>query len=293
MNAPAHIQPALTVRTALDFGLSLQQTPRFWFENDPFKTRIFDGLAMTFPDGERYFIESVRLVRDRITDDALNQEVKDFIRQEAQHGIAHEKYNQMMRQQGLPVDRLLGDMNQRFGFLLKNRPAEVNLAITAASEHLTALMAECFFAQRDTLARVDPQMRALFAWHAIEEMEHRAVVFDVMNHVGPVDYKIRARALALTSFLMTFFTLYRANELLRADGFSPLQRARMYAAGLPWLLGRKGLLTPMRKPFMQWFRRDFHPNDIPMVAQYPVWVQVFAETGNPLLAGEAFWAAGK
>lgn len=83
------------------------------------------------------------------------------------------------------------------------------------------------------------------------------------------------------------------DELLRADGFSPLQRARMYAGGLPWLLGRKGLLTPMRKPFMQWFRRDFHPNDIPMVAQYPVWVQVFAETGNPLLAGEAFWAAGK
>ncbi len=294
MNAPAHITPPLTVRTALDFGLSLDQTPRFWFGGDPFKTRVFDALAMAFPDGERYFIESVRLVRDQITDSRLQQEVRDFIRQEAQHGMAHEKYNDMMRRQGLPVDHLLDGFNRRFNAMLKNRPAKINLAITAASEHLTALMAECFFAHQDTLADVDPNMRALLAWHAIEEMEHRAVVFDVMNHVGLNTPGLRARALLMTTLMMYGFTLYRANELLKGDGFDAIERARLFAGGLPWLFGpRKGILAPMRSAYLQWFKPDFHPNDIPVVAQYPVWLRVFEETRNPLLAAEAFWAAGK
>lgn len=83
------------VRTNLDF--KLDDIPRFWFGDDPFRTRIFDALSLTFPEGERYFIESVRLFRDKIEDPELQQKVKDFIRQEAQHGIAHDKMNDLMK----------------------------------------------------------------------------------------------------------------------------------------------------------------------------------------------------
>lgn len=49
---------------------------------------MFDALSLTFPVGERYFIESVRALRDKITDPELQQRVTDFIKQEAQHGNA-------------------------------------------------------------------------------------------------------------------------------------------------------------------------------------------------------------
>ena len=89
MNALVTYQVDPVVRTKLNF--KLEEVPRFWFGGDPFRTRLFDALSLTFPDGERYFIESVRLFRDKITDPDLQQRVADFIRQEAQHGIAHDK----------------------------------------------------------------------------------------------------------------------------------------------------------------------------------------------------------
>jgi predicted metal-dependent hydrolase len=58
MNAHVSYQVEPVVRTKLDFHLD--QAPRFWFGGDPFRTRMFDALSLTFPDGERYFIEYVR-----------------------------------------------------------------------------------------------------------------------------------------------------------------------------------------------------------------------------------------
>lgn len=294
MNAPLAIQYSadMQVRKNLDFQLE-QHMPRFWFGGDPFKTRVFDALSLTFPDGERYFISSVRLYRDQITDPELQAKVKDFILQEAQHGIAHDKMNQILIAQGMPVEEMIGEMKGRFDDWLKNKRPEVNIAITAASEHLTALMAECFYAQKATLAEVDPYVRALFAWHAIEEMEHRDVAFDVMQDVAKVSYALRTRALVLTSVMMYGFTLYRTNIMLKADGFNGRERAKLFAKGLPWLFGKKGILSAMKKPYTDWFKRDFHPSQHPVLAQYPVWVETLEKTGDPIQAGEALWQAGK
>ena len=293
MNAPLNAQYSadMQVRKNLDFQLE-QKMPRFWFGGDPFKTRVFDALSLTFPDGERYFINSVRLYRDQITDPELQAKVKDFIMQEAQHGIAHDRMNQVMKDQGLPVDEMVGQMKIRLNEWLEHRSPQLNIAITAASEHLTALMAECFYAKKSTLAVVDPYVRAMYAWHAIEEMEHRDVTFDVMQNVAKVDYLLRARALVITSALMYGYTMYRTNIMLKADGFSKIERAKQFAKGTQWLFGKGGLLKSMKKPYLDWFKRDFHPNQHPVLAQYPVWVEMMEKTGDPIAAGQALWEAG-
>ena len=291
MNAHVSYQVDPVVRTKLDFHL--EQAPRFWFGGDPFRTRMFDALSLTFPDGERYFIECVRLFRDKIDDPDLQERVADFIRQEAQHGIAHDKMNQIMKDQGMPVDQFTARLKKIFRFELKNRSPQYNIAMTAAAEHLTALMADTFYSKKETLAEADPFVRALFAWHAIEEMEHRDVAFDVMKQVGNVPESTRKFVLAWTTALMFGFTIYRANVMLKHDGFSPLQRLQMNIRGLPWFFGRKGTLTKMSKQYRDWFKKDFHPNQHPVIAQYEVWVKTLEETGDPIQAGEAFWQAAK
>ena len=290
----AHVQyPQVNpvVRTKLNF--KLDQVPRFWFGGDPYITRMFDALSLTFPDGERYFIESVRLFRDQIQDPDLKQRVADFIRQEAQHGIAHDKMNQVMKDQGMPVDQFIRRLNKVFKFELKYRSAQYNIAMTAAAEHMTALMAETFFATKDTLQDAHPYVRALFAWHAIEEMEHRDVAFDVMKQVGNVPEFTRRSALVMTTVLMFGFTLYRTNIMLKHDGFSARERLQMNLKGLPWFFGKKGTLSKMSKQYADWFKTDFHPNQHPMIAQYDVWVKTLEETGDPIQAGEAFWLAAQ
>ncbi|MDM1486764.1 metal-dependent hydrolase [Acinetobacter towneri] len=291
MNALVQYHAAPIVRSNLDFQLS--EIPRYWFAGDPFLTRMFDALSLTFPDGERYFIQSVRLFRDQIQDPDLKQRVADFIRQEAQHGIAHDKMNQVMKDQGMPVDQFIQRLNKIFKFELKYRSPQYNIAMTAAAEHLTALMAETFYGEKDTLKDAHPYVRALFAWHAIEEMEHRDVAFDVMQQVGNVPELTRKMALVLTTGLMFGFTLYRANVMLRYDGFSRIQRLKMNARGLQWLLGKNGKLRKMKPQFQDWFKPDFHPSQHPIIAQYDVWLNTLAETNDPIQAGEAFWQAAK
>lgn len=291
MNALVQYHAAPIVRSNLDFKLA--DVPRYWFAGDPFLTRIFDALSLTFPDGERYFIQSVRLFRDQIQDPDLKQRVADFIRQEAQHGIAHDKMNQVMKDQGMPVDQFIQRLNKVFKFELKYRSPQYNIAMTAAAEHLTALMAETFYGEKDTLQDAHPYVRALFAWHAIEEMEHRDVAFDVMQQVGNVPEVTRKMALVLTTGLMFGFTLYRANVMLRCDGFNRTQRLKMNVRGLQWLFGKQGKLRKMQSQYRDWFKPDFHPSQHPIIAQYDVWLETLAQTGDPIQAGEAFWQAGK
>ncbi|WP_179994426.1 MULTISPECIES: metal-dependent hydrolase [unclassified Acinetobacter] len=291
MNALVQYHAAPIVRSNLDFKLA--DVPRYWFAGDPFLTRMFDALSLTFPDGERYFIQSVRLFRDQIQDPDLKQRVADFIRQEAQHGIAHDKMNQVMKDQGMPVDQFIQRLNKVFKFELKYRSPQYNIAMTAAAEHLTALMAETFYGEKDTLQDAHPYVRALFAWHAIEEMEHRDVAFDVMQQVGNVPEVTRKMALVLTTGLMFGFTLCRANVMLRCDGFNRTQRLKMNVRGLQWLFGKQGKLRKMQSQYRDWFKPDFHPSQHPIIAQYDVWLETLAQTGDPIQAGEAFWQAGK
>ncbi|MEL4297540.1 metal-dependent hydrolase [Acinetobacter ursingii] len=290
MNAHVQYQVDPVVRSKLDF--KLEDVPRFWFAGDPFRTRVFDALSLTFPDGERYFIECVRLFRDKIQDPDLQARVADFIKQEAQHGIAHDKMNQLMKEQGMPVEQFTTTLKKIFRFELTKRSPQYNIAMTAAAEHLTALMAETFYSKRATLQEVHPYVRALLAWHSIEEMEHRDVAFDVMQQVGEVPEATRKFALAITTALMLGFTLYRANVMLRCDGFNGRQRLQLFRKGLPWFLGRKGILTMMKKEYLDWYKSDFHPSQHPVIHQYDVWVKTYEETGDPILAGQAFWEAG-
>ena len=291
MNAKIHFNVDPVVRKDLDFAL--ENIGRHWFGNNPFKSRFFDSVSLLFPDGERYFIESVRAFRSHIHDEKLQKEVRDFIQQEAQHSIAHSKMNQVLESHGLPVTQITTEANETFLWLTRNFSPRFNLALTAAFEHLTALMAESFFGEKKDFAEADPYVRALLAWHSIEEMEHRDVVFDVMKTVGDVPEIMRKAALPVAVLHMFGLGLIRTNALLRYDGYTRRERVKMFREGLPWFLGSKGLLPKMNRQFMSWFKRDFHPSQHPVIAQYDVWVDVLAKTQDPIQAGEAFWQAGR
>lgn len=71
--------PDITPRVDLDFGLD-GDIPRYWFDGDVFKTRLFDAMSTLFPEGEKFFIQCVRDFRDRIEDPELLQQTRDFMR---------------------------------------------------------------------------------------------------------------------------------------------------------------------------------------------------------------------
>lgn len=79
-------------------------------------------------------------------------------------------------------------------------PAYIHLAFTAAAEHYTATLAARVLGDEMQAIPGDPEVWNLLNWHAIEELEHKSVAFDVYRAVdGPEWIRIAVMAVMYTS----------------------------------------------------------------------------------------------
>ena len=277
--------PPIVPREKLNFGLD-GDIPRFWLNNDPFKTRFFDALSTLFPVGERFFITCVRDFKDRIQDPKLLDDIKGFTRQEAKHTMVHTQYNNRLKAQGINVDAILQGQEQRlFGIVRKHMSREFTLGMTAASEHITAIMADCFVERPEIFEGADARLRAMYVWHAMEEMEHKSVAFDVLRDYAKGSYLNRVSSMMWVTVLFPYHTLRIAGNMLKVDGFSRMERAKLWAKGLWWLYKPGGLFLPLLGKYFSYLKPGFHPWQEPVVASYAPWLQYMSESGDPIEAG--------
>ena len=273
-------------RARLDFDLG-GDIPRHWFEGDAFKTRFFDSMSTLFPEGERFFIECVRDYREQVTDPELKQQVKDFIFQEGQHGMQHDRFNARLAEQGIKVAEIEEQNRRVIAWWRRWMPKPLTLAMTAAAEHLTAIMAHAFLGNRELFARVDPRMRALYFWHGVEEIEHKAVAYDVMKRVAKVGYFTRILGMLLETLIFPFFTFLVMNHMFRVDG---VPRLRTWLRGLWWLYGPGGVMTRLAPHYLRYYLPGFHPWQTGRMGGFEQWQKVYRESGNPITASEAVMA---
>src|SRR5438477_4508671 len=99
--------PERTVPTRrISFEESLQGLPRhFAVDGDLVLSHVAASLSAVFPDGEDFFVRSVRTFRDQITDPELKRQVAGFIGQEAMHGREHRMFNDRLDELGYPTKR--------------------------------------------------------------------------------------------------------------------------------------------------------------------------------------------
>jgi predicted metal-dependent hydrolase len=269
-----------TIVTRLGPQLFGPDIPRYWLGGDPFRTRFFEAMSMTFPDGERYFIDSVRRYRDQVTDPELAAQVKSFIYQEGQHGMVHTQFNDRLRAQGIAVDMILDFARGKIeGFKRYFSPA-FNLGKTAGAEHMTAMMAHGFFAT-GLLRDADPRVRAMFAWHAVEEIEHKAVAFDVYRKVARGGYWTRVLSMLHTSVLFSLHVLLITRHMLNVDGRGGL---RTWLKGCWWLYGWGGLYPRLMRHYLVYFLPGFHPWKYGSLETYHAWRQAYDRSGGDMIA---------
>jgi len=238
-----------------DLDVDFARVPRHWLASHPVATAISNGINMLFPHGERFFVRSVNHFLPRITDPELRAQIKGFFGQEGRHARAHDQFNQILRAQGFEVDRFLERYETITQWIEARQSPELRLAITAAAEHFTAILAEDAFRQQ-VLDSADPRMRELLAWHASEELEHKAVAYDVLQQVNP-SYALRVLGLVFAATLLGGFWIWASTTLLHQDGWT-WRRVFREARGMP----RREPLLPrvFAKGIRSYLRRDFHPS---------------------------------
>jgi predicted metal-dependent hydrolase len=233
-----------------------ENVPRYWHSGSPFITHFFNALSVVFPEGEKFFIDSVRAYEEEIRDPVTRAEVREFVKQEAHHTYQHRILNDLVARHGVDMARYDALLGRALRWARRVLPRSVQLATTIALEHFTAILAHQLLTNPKATEGMHPDVKPLWLWHAVEETEHKAVCFDVYQQVGG-GYLNRALNMArvMLGFLLGISAIQMS--LLRADG-KPFDR-RDFASGLRYLWGRGGLLRSILPDLFAFFRPGFHP----------------------------------
>ena len=273
--------PARQVPTRrMDFEASLAGVPRhFAADGDLIACHLTASLSAVFPDGEEFFVRSVRHFRDRITDRQLKRQVAGFIGQESVHGREHRVFNDRLDELGYPTKRF--ERLTRRGLALRERllSPESNLAATAALEHFTATLAELVLTSEEVRRLFgDPAVRDLFVWHALEESEHKAVAFDVYRAVGGGE---RLRTWTMNGICVGFLVGMSAQVVVSLLGDPATYRRGNLRRS--WHTFRTSPLADraLWRQLRDYNRPDFHPDDRDTTALVETWrATLFGEHGT-------------
>lgn len=231
---------------------------RFWYDDNAILTAVISCLSATFPPGEKEFVRSVMLHRDKITDETLRQQMRDFAGQEGQHAFQHQRANEWLDEKGFGASEIVERVEARIEARVGDAPPIVRLALTVSFEHITAILAHYLLTHPEMIEAMPPTMAELFSWHAVEEIEHKAVAFDVFEAVGGDKRMLRTTFLIATGFFL-FHQIGHAGRALKNMGYSPT--ARDVTGAAKFFFGRRGIVRGIGKSYLDFLRSDFHPWD--------------------------------
>ncbi|MBA3771896.1 MAG: metal-dependent hydrolase [Ramlibacter sp.] len=231
---------------------------RHWCGGDAFRTALFNALSMSFPVGEQFFIDSVRNGFKTLPAEKqarFRTEMHGFVGQEATHRRLHALFNEHLDKLGL-VNQWAPRASRRLKLLEGQDPRHA-VAITAANEHFTAIMADWMLRNADFVASDDARLTTLWLWHSAEESEHKSTAFEIYQalegtHAWRITWFRRITAIFLGD------TLRQTVNNLRRDG--TLWRWRTWKSAASCLFGRRGLIRQAYRPWREYLRRDFHPS---------------------------------
>jgi predicted metal-dependent hydrolase len=243
---------------------------RWWHGGDPVATAYFNALSAAFPQGETFFIESVRRYRDSVHE-PLREQIAAFVQQESMHTREHVVFNKLLRTAGYDTTAMDAETRRRVDEA-RARPPVVQLALTVALEHFTAIMAHSLLTEREPMPGAADEIVRLWQWHAIEEIEHKAVAYDtfvtVTQRMRPLRrWLLRCHVMALVSLQFWYSNFQRMADFFRQDG---INTPRTWWRVAKYLLVKPGMMRRIFWDYLRFYAPGFHPwhrDDRPLIAE--------------------------
>ncbi|MEU7177182.1 MULTISPECIES: metal-dependent hydrolase [Streptomyces] len=269
---PQEHRPIAPRRVSFDW----RETPLHWIPDEPTATHVINVLHLLLPAGERWFVKVFKEALPLVRDEELLKDVKGFMGQEATHSVQHAYVLGHLAHQGLDTGPYTRHVDFLFEYLLGERPPlgvpvperewlRFRLSLIAAIEQFTAVLGDWVLdAEALDSAGPDPVMLDLLRWHGAEEVEHRAVAFDMYEHTGGAElsrYLRRILGMSVTAPVLWYLWGRGAAYLLRHD--PQLATRSRYSLREHNRAVRKGLLPTWRAlgaAIPRYLRRSYHPS---------------------------------
>jgi hypothetical protein len=249
-------------------NFKFQPNPKHWFNNNPFATHFNNAFHLIFPDGEKFFIRSVKAYYSQIKDPVLKKQIDGFVGQEGTHFKEHQKFWKILEEQGFDINKFLniyrstafdGAEKDLMKYLGKENGQKLALSVTVALEHFTALLAEGTFGSQ-LLNLMPEDMKHLMLWHSAEEIEHKAIPFNLLKEVDD-SYVLRIAGMLIATLGLGVYTAIGMAILISQD--KDIDWKQSPEQLLTFLTGMKnGPAKSISKNYFRYYDPNFHPDQI-------------------------------
>jgi predicted metal-dependent hydrolase len=237
----------------MNFGFA-PSIPTHWARDSKFITHWFNALSSTLPPTEKYLIDAVRAFDDRVTDPKLREAIRTFVAQEGHHGFQHRALNGVLEKSGIDMTAQERWIRRLLQKIWDNSRPEQRLALSASLEHFTAVYSDQLLRDPENMRGFEDRMRALWRWHAMEETEHKSVLFDAYQYVSGRYFQRIDLHFWVTLILVPVLHFLRLMWSDRRRG-----SLKDVIKGFWYLYVRPGSLRRLIPGYLQCFRRSFHP----------------------------------
>ena len=247
-------------------------TGPFWYSGSPAMSHWFDAYTLLVPDNEVYYIRTLRPCMDMIDDQMQKAELLEFFRQESLHGIGHKAYRKTLDKFGLKFEPFVRSTGWLLYDLLEPlQPHRIRVSIVAAVEHINAFLANIVL-EHNLMRGAVPEVRELFYWHFVEEIEHKAVAHNALMvcYPGYITRTLGAVLAFPTFFVLSFigmaYLLLQEGQLFR--------RRTIYDLFRFWI--GDGVLRASLHHIARYFRPSFDPwevDDLPLAREFSLSIQ--------------------
>lgn len=229
---------------------------KYWLDECPIKTYYANSLAILIPEGEKFFIKSVRAFLPDVHCPYLKQQLKSFIQQEANHSREFQKFLQHHIYHYYPELKLKITSFPIFGLLALLGGRKMRLSLTVIAEHFTAVIADIQLKHPDSFQGIAPDIAILWQWHCIEEIEHKAVAFDVLSYCGYSYFLRLITFLFVAPFIIWTFIRFFCRMMKKDKNHRQWQ---FYKANFTFIKKNASLLWQGFKHFSAFIKPSFHP----------------------------------
>jgi hypothetical protein len=246
-------------RPGFDFEGLEHEVPRAWHPAGIGPTAFLEALSAMAPVVECFFIDDARRLLPRITDEAVRAEGEAFLRQEAAHACMHAAFNRLLIGWGVPVEAVAHSVRQWLA-VVDWTSSDLRSAVAMAGEHFLGEIGHAILSRPELLAGVDSRIAWLFRWHGYEEVEHKAVLFDVFHAArghGLYTYAVRIAGLWIAVVLLALALPSASYRILASAGAAHDLHA--WRGLIRFVFGRGGMLWGRWHAVAAYHRRDFHP----------------------------------